>query len=224
MLTQVSVFIWVSPEQTPRQKSGCRWLMWDGVWEVGVREREMRQGRKGGQFRGCYWHVTSEVQWDSTPLGPLGTSAEHTSEFPTKAWGNRGFCPLAPIPRWLGEFLRYFFTPQSFQPHLYVDSASACGQRMPSGPEAQGAISSVATNWLQESSRGDTAGTPASAAGSFQPLVLWRSLPYPLPNPHLFSVFKFLSLIPRWPQVPISCHLTICTSTGHGCQCSRWKM
>ena len=44
VLTQVPVFIWVSPEQTPRQKPGCRWLMWEG---------EVIQGRKRGQFRGC---------------------------------------------------------------------------------------------------------------------------------------------------------------------------
>lgn len=44
VLTQVPVFIWVSPEQTLRQKPGCRWLMWEG---------EVIQGRKRGQFRGC---------------------------------------------------------------------------------------------------------------------------------------------------------------------------
>ena len=53
MLTQVSVIIWVSPDQIPRQKPGCWWLMWARVpgsrkegWEK--RDREGKEDNSGG--------------------------------------------------------------------------------------------------------------------------------------------------------------------------------
>lgn len=209
MLTHALSSVLGLPDQIPRQKPGCWWLMWAGIpgeAERAMREVRQRKGKETIQEVLTTYLCVSE--WDSIHVGTSWEPVpEHTSEFLTEARTLGVFCSTGSHPSRAEGFLGYFLLPNSFLPDLW--SQPMPDGRVPSGPKAPSFVSSmghqqhgdpVAAEILQGRQMSHDWNTITICCGSFCPLVTEAE---PLPSSsHLFQSLNASLSVPKRLEPP----------------------